>query len=116
MAKIQTVNEYWDAVEKEQRSLAREALALFEKIVDGLDTTSFSFRDVKESFFWLTGSPPILGDTTVCPRHVHLDLLVREGLLVSDGPGQYHVNENAYFLDDIPGLLREDEDDTLEME
>lgn len=115
MAKIRTANEYWDAAEKERKSLAREALALFEKIVDGLDTTSFTFKDVKESFFWLTDSPPILGGPATCPRHAHLDLLVWEGLLVSDGSGLYHVNEGAYFLDEASSLLREEEDDTLGM-
>ena len=112
--KIRTSNEFWDRERKEKDRFAKEALSLFRRILDLLDTAGFTLHDVKQSLCWDQGR---CKSEHRCPTTSHLRFLVENGFLVFEECSKtYAVREEMYFFLDryeVEDAEREETDDEL---
>ncbi len=92
-----------------------QSMRLLESIKSDLDITSFTLKDVQETFNALTQEKPkSTKEVSVAVRFgkSHLDYLVEKGFL-SEDEGIYSVNleKDFEYLEEGPGLLNENEDE-----
>ncbi len=97
---LRTASRFWDLEEREKKSFEIEALLVFKRILYEMDTTGFTFREVRKSSYWLTSSCGAAGEDH-CPKQAHLRALVEADLLRYDPlTKKYAVREEAYFFFD----------------
>ena len=92
MTVVRSSDAFYDLETKTRRRFVRGAMMLLDRILNDLDTTSFTAREVRESFDFLTEIPPAGGELVHFGQK-QLQYLVRKKLLNYDeGTRTYSVN------------------------